>query len=326
MKTAFVTGGSGFVGRRLIPALRERGITVRALARSEAAQRAVREAGAEPVAGDLDGGPGLEAALAGCDTAFHLAAVTDLSKSRAEFMRVNVDATRALCAAARAAKVRLVHCSTEAVLVGAGPIVRADETRPSPPRPVGLYPLTKMLAEREVLGAVAQGLDAVIVRPRFIWGRGDTTLLPRLAAAIESGRWAWIGGGDQLTSTCHVANACEGLMLAAERGRAGEIYFITDGEPLSVREMITALAGTLGLTPPDKKLGFRTAYAAGALVEGLWSLGRLFGLRSEPPLTRTAVLLVGQEVTVVDAKARRELGYVGAMSREAGLAEMKRSE
>jgi nucleoside-diphosphate-sugar epimerase len=322
MKTAFVTGGSGFVGQRLIPALRARGVAVRGLARSEAAQKAILEAGGEPVAGDLGGDTVPD--LGGCDTVFHLAAVTDLSKSRAEFMRVNVEATRALCEAARAAGVaRFVHCSTEAVLVGDGPIVRADETRAPLPRPPGLYPLTKALAEREVAAAVARGLDAVILRPRFIWGKDDTTLLPRLEKAMRGGRWAWIGGGEQLTSTCHVANCCEGLILAAERGRKGEIYFVTDGEPISVRAMITALVATRGLTPPDKTIGFRTAWVAGAVAEGVWSVLNLFGSRSEPPITRTTALLMGQEVTVDDGKARRELGYRGEMSRAAGLSEMR---
>jgi nucleoside-diphosphate-sugar epimerase len=324
MRRAFVTGGSGFVGRRLIATLRGRGVEVRALARSPSAQRAVAELGAEAVAGDLDAIPA--GALAGCDAVFHLAAITDLSKSRAEFVRVNVDGTRRVLEAARRDGAgRVVHCSTEAVLVGAGPIVRADETRAPLARPPGLYPLTKALAERTVLDAVKAGQDAVIVRPRFVWGKGDTTLLPRLLAAMRAGRWAWLGGGDQLTSTCHVDNACEGLILAAERGEPGAIYFVTDGEPARVKDFITALVATQGVVPQDRRLGFRTAYALATVVDAVWGAARAFGVRSEPPLSRTAVLLMGQEVTVDDSRARRELGYQGRVTREAGLDEMTRS-
>jgi nucleoside-diphosphate-sugar epimerase len=185
--------------------------------------------------------------------------------------------------------------------------------------------LTKAIAEEHVLAAAQAGLDAVIVRPRFIWGLDDTTLLPRLLAAMRAGQWMWLGGGAQLTSTCHVANCVEGLILAAERGKRGEIYFLTDGQPVEVRAFMTALVATQGVTPSDKTISFGAAYALGTVVEGLWSVLRLFGVTKEPPLTRTAVLLMGQEMTVDDAKARRELGYQAKMSQEAGLLEMRAS-
>ena len=144
--------------------------------------------------------------------------------------------------------------------------------------------------------------------------------MPRLLEAMKRGRWAWLGGGAQLTSTCHVANACEGLMLAAEKGKPGEIYFVTDGEPARVKDFMTAMVATQGVTPQDRKLPFGLAYALATVVDGVWGL---FRLRGEPPLSRTAVLLIGQEVTVDDRKARRELGYRAEMSVEAGLAEMQ---
>ena len=79
-----------------------------------------------------------------------------------------------------------------------------------------------------MLRADREGFAAVSVRPRLVWGAGDTTLLPGILAAVESGRFAWIGGGGHRTSTTHVDNAVEGLLLAAERGRHGEAYFVTD--------------------------------------------------------------------------------------------------
>src|SRR6185437_7199560 len=112
------------------------------------------------------------------------------------------------------------------------PIVNADEARPRAVKPAGLYPLTKGLAEAAVIAAItAGGLETVVVRPRFIWGKGDTSLLPELTETVKRGRFGWIGGGRHLTSTCHVRNVIEGALLAAERGKPGEIYFLTDGEP-----------------------------------------------------------------------------------------------
>src|SRR5947207_3123631 len=138
---AFVTGGSGFVGRNLIAALRASGRGVRALSRSEASAKAVRLAGAEPVQGDLDDEAAMRAGMEGCGAVFHAAAYVKDWGPREEFHRVTVLGTERVIAAARAAKVRrLVHVSTEAVLVDGTPLAGVDETRPLPSRPMGLYP------------------------------------------------------------------------------------------------------------------------------------------------------------------------------------------
>ncbi len=146
MSTVFVTGGSGFLGRNLIPALRRQGAVVRALARSDAALAVVERLGAEPVRGDLDDVAALRAGMAGCDVVFHLAARTNDWGRYEDAYRANVTGTEHALSAAHAAGVpRLVHVSTEAVLVGVGspPLVNVDETRPRPQRPLGLYALTK---------------------------------------------------------------------------------------------------------------------------------------------------------------------------------------
>jgi nucleoside-diphosphate-sugar epimerase len=174
--------------------------------------------GAQPARGDLADAAALRAGMAGCDVVFHAAAkVSDWGRRR-EFQLDTIDGTRHVCEAAKAAGVRrLVHVSTEAVLVGKGapPLHDADETWPLPQRPLGLYPWSKGRAEEVVRAAGASGgLEAVIVRPRFIWGKGDTVLLPRLVKMVAEGKFAWIGGGRFLSSTAHVRNVCHGLILA----------------------------------------------------------------------------------------------------------------
>ena len=98
-----------------------------------------------------------------------------------------------------------------------------------------LYCSTKALAEIRVQAAAGPELETVVLRPRMVWGRGDTTLLPELVAAVEAGRFAWIGGGRHRTDTTHVDNVVEGRLLTAERGRSGEAYFVTDGGPVVFR-------------------------------------------------------------------------------------------
>jgi nucleoside-diphosphate-sugar epimerase len=320
MARVFVTGGSGFVGRNLIAMLREAGNEIMALARSEEAANAVREAGAAPVHGDLDDARALHEGMRGASLAVHCAAKVDDWGPLEEFFRVNVEGTQHVLDAAKAAGVaRLVYVSTEAVLVGAGPIVRADETRPLPVNAFGGYPISKGLAEECVLAANSPSFATVIVRPRFIWGRGDSVLLPRLADATKKGQLVWFSGGRYLTSTCHVRNVCEGILCAAAAGRPGEIYFLTDGEPVEFRAFVTDLLRTQGIEPTERSLPFGVAYAAAGALEAAW---RWLPLRGHPPITRAALRLIGEEVTVVDAKARREIGYVSHVSRAQGLREL----
>ncbi len=314
MKRAFVTGGSGFVGRRLIGELAARAIPVAALARSEAAAIAVRIAGAEPVRGDLDDVAALADGMQGCDVVVHAAAHVKQHGALAAFMAINVRGTENVLAAARATGVRrFVHVGTEAVLVDGQPLVRVDETRPYPAKPIGPYPHTKALAEAAVLAANGVGLETVVVRPRFIWGKGDTSLLPQLVDAVKRKRFRWIAGGRYQTSTCNVANVVEGVLLAAEVGRPGEIYFLTDGEPIELRTFLASLLATQGVDAGDREIPRWLARTTATLT----------GWMKEPPVTHTALALMGTEVTVDDRKARRELGYVGKLSREAGLAEMR---
>lgn len=314
MNTAFVTGGSGFVGGRLIPALRARGVEVKALARSDAAVAAVEALGATAVRGDLDDRAALATGCDGCDVVFHAAAYVDEHGSLADHLRVSFHGTENVVAAARAAGVkRLVHVSTEAVLADGAPIVRADETRPVPTRPLGAYGIAKARAEAAVVAASGAGLETVVVRPRFIWGKGDKALLRQFTEAVRQKRFVWIAGGHYLTSTAHVDNVVEGLLLAAERGTPGAIYFVTDGAPVEFRAFVTRWLGTQGIDPGTRSIPRWLARMVASATAWM----------KTPPMSKSAFAVIAHEVTIDDGKARRELGYQGTTSVEAGLAEMR---
>jgi len=316
MQRVFVTGGSGFVGGRVIRQLRARKIEVAALARSDKAAAIVRELGAAPVRGDLDNAAAMQLGMAGADVVIHAAAHLGEHGPLAESMRATVTGTENALAAARAAFVpRFVHVSTEAVLADGKPIIRADETRPRTTKPAGPYPLTKGLAEARVVAANRDGFSTVVVRPRFIWGAGDTSLVPKIVEAVKRGRFGWLDGGRYLTSTCHIDNVVEGILLAADRGSPGEIYFLTDGEPVEFRGFMTELLSAYGADPGDRNIPLWLARTIAGLT----------GWMKQPPISRTAIALIGQEVTVVDTKARRELGYTSHVSRAQGLAEIRSS-
>lgn len=320
VERAFVTGGSGFIGGHLIERLVADGVEVRALARSDASARRVEERGAEAVRGDLDDAAALQAGATGCDTAFHAAAAVLEWGPLDEFVRGNVTGTRNVVEACDAAGVgRFVHVGTEAALLVGQALVNADEDAPLRPDSKAHYSATKAQAEQLVRGASREGFETVVVRPRLVWGPGDTTILPSIREAVEKGRFSWIGGGTHLTDTTHVDNIVEGLVLAADRGRPGSAYFVHDGEPVEFRRFITDLLATDGVEAPSRNTPPALARAAAPVLETLW---RLLGRRSTPPVTRLAVWLSSRECTIDISRARAELGYEPVKTREAGLAEM----
>jgi nucleoside-diphosphate-sugar epimerase len=213
-----------------------------------------------------------------------------------------------------------VHVGTEAAQLHGQPLVAADERTPLAFHSRSAYSATKAEAEAAVVEANGDGLETVVVRPRFVWGAGDTTLLPVLTEMARKGRLRWIGGGRQLTATTHVANTVEGLVLAAERGRPGNAYFVTDGSPVVFRDFVGKLIATQGVQPPEGTVPLPVARALAAAGEAAW---RLLPLPGEPPVARFAVWASGLECTIDDSKAREQLGYEPVVTREQGLTELQ---
>lgn len=319
-KRIFLTGGSGYVGRNLIRHFVARGADVVALVRSQQSEESVRALGAIPCRGDILG-DGLATAMSGCDSLIHAAADTDHGPATASQQRVNEDGTRAVMQAARAAGIRrAIHISTESVLATGRPLVDVDESTPLPERPAGGYSRSKAAAERIALASNSAQLNVVVLRPRFVWGRDDTTALPALTEAARSGKLAWIGGGTYVTSTTHIANLCSAVELALAKGRGGEVYFISDGAPVVFRTFVSALLETQGLVPPEKSIPrpvVRAIAAIGDLLAAI-SMGRI-----HPPLTLQSYATSAVEISLNTGKAVRELGYKPLISREQGLEELR---
>jgi nucleoside-diphosphate-sugar epimerase len=316
MSTAFVTGASGFIGGALTRRLVREGWTVRALARSDRSARAVAANGAEPVRGDLDDVAAMTAGARGCDVAFHCAAQLGEWGDPSDFERVNVGGTTNAVSAAKAAGVaRFVHVGTEAALMNGEPLVNVDESAPLQPDSKAVYSRTKARAEQ-----AARAGGAVVIRPRLVWGPGDTTILPALANAVRSKRFAWVDGGRHRTSTTHVDNVVEGLLLGAQKGAPGEAYFVTDGEPQVFRDFISRLVATQGLEIPERSVPGPVIGALTVAGEAAW---KALPLRGQPPVTRFGYWFLTQECTIDIARARRELGYSPVISIDQGLEELQ---
>lgn len=322
-RTVLVTGGSGFVGGKMIQHLKAQGWKVRALARTPQAERRVMALGAQAVAGDLEDPTALREALVGCDAVMHGAAVFKLWGTPEEFERANVRGTQNLLGAASAAQTvrRFVQVGAAAVVMGdMEPMLRATETLPRQERPWAPYSASKARAEALVLAANSPGrFETVVIRPPMIWGRGMPTL-DHMVDNVRAGQFRWVGDGSQAMSTAHVDNVCHAAALALERGTGGEAYFVSDGRDGTLKEVISALLRTRGVEPPRASAPLAMAWTMARVMEWAW---RRFDRAGEPPITRQMLRLIGAPFTVDTAKAERELGYRPVVSWEQGLSAMR---
>lgn len=313
----FLTGASGFVGGAIAKSL-SGSHSVRAMSRSSQSDAAIAALGATPIRCEL-GAVGKED-LAGCDAVIHCAAFVKQWGPREQFWKTNVAGTEQLLRAAREAGVqRFIHIGTEAALFHGQHMRDIDETYPYPKSTPFLYSATKAAAEQRVLAANAPGFATLSIRPRFVWGPGDRTVLPVLVRMVRAKQFRWIDGGRARTSTTHIANLVHGVALALIHGQGGNAYFVTDPGTTTLREFLTALLATQGVIPPDASLSAHGAQWIATTTELIW---RLLGIQSDPPLTRFAASMMSHDCTLRYDKAQRELHYTPIITREQGLREL----
>lgn len=323
-RIALVTGGSGFVGGHLIAQLIGAGWLVRGIGRSAPSRAAVAALGAEPCEADLADPAALERAMAGVDTVFHLAAHFRLWGPHRTFRAMNVEGTRNVVTAARRAGVRrIVYVSAAAVVMGR-PEPQRGVTEDLPLHRMAFAPYAASKAEAEALLLAASdrsgGPSAVAIRPPFIWGP-DMPALDHMVETVKAGQFRWVAGGGQALSTCHVDNLCHALILAADRGRDGAAYFVSDGTETTLKTFLTRLLASRGVTPTGRAVPFRVAWMMAGLMGAVWRLLRLAG---EPPITRQMLRLIGKDFTLDISRARSELGYAPVLTPEDGFRRMIR--
>ncbi len=315
----FVTGASGFVGGAATQALGLSGHTVRAMSRSAASDPVIAERGATPVRCDLENVTAEH--LGDADAVVHCAAFVEQWGPAEAWKRFNVDGTARMLKASRdAGAKRFIHISTESVLWRGQHLSGVDETYPRAPNSPYPYSWTKARAEELVENASTAEFQTIILRPRFIWGPGDTTLLPVIEHMAKTGQWQWIDNGKAKTSTTHIANLVHAIELALTKGTGGQAYFILDDGTRTMKEIISAIAATRGITLPDKSVPSWAADALAGVAEGAW---RAFNLKGQPPVTRFGAMIMSRESVLIDAKARRDMGYAPVISVEEGLRQLR---
>ena len=323
---ALVTGGGGFLGSAIVRLLRARGDEVRSFSRREYPELALL--GVQQLRGDLADSDALTRAARGCDLVFHVAAKAGVWGSFEEYRQANLVGTENVIAACRSNSIaRLVYTGSPSVVFDGTDVEGGDESLPYPQHFEAHYPHTKALAERAVLAANCATLATVSLRPHLIWGPGDNHLVPRIVAKARAGKLRRIGRSPCLVDTVYIDNAAEAHLNAADRlipgaPPAGKAYFISNGEPVPLWEMVNRILAAAGLPAEERSVSPTLAYAAGAVCEKIWGLLQLSG---EPPMTRFVVKELATAHWFDISAARKDLGYCPRVTLEEGLKRLHQS-
>lgn len=317
-----VTGGGGFLGQALCRGLVARGHQVVSFNRGH--YPVLAELGIGQVQGDLADAHALTHAADGVDAVFHNAAKAGAWGSYASYHSANVVGTQNVLDACRTHGInKLVYTSTPSVTHRATHPVEGGtaDTVPYGENFQAPYAETKTVAEKAVLAANDASLATIALRPRLIWGPGDQQILPRLVERAKAGRLRIVGDGHNRVDTTYIDNAAQAHFdafehLAVGAACAGRAYFISNGEPWEMGDLLNALLRAAGAPPVEKALSFKAAYRIGTACEALW---RALPLKGEPPMTRFLAEQLSTSHWYDMAPATRDFGYVARVSMEEGL-------
>jgi len=307
-KTIFITGATGLVGGHAAEEALRRGHRVRALVRPTSDTRWLDQWGVETIVGDLQDRNTIRTGIAGADWVFNCAAKVGDWGALAEFRQLNVEALRLLLDAATDSRIeRLVHVSSLGVYEGRDHH-GTDETVPPAANSLDAYTRSKTEAEALVLQYYRdRGLRATIVRPGFIYGERDRTVLPKLLLNLRRGTFAYFGSGEQVLNCIYVKNLVHGMFLAAEHPDAvGEVFNLTDGQRVTKKQFVGTVAKLAGLRPPSRHIPRGLARFLANLVE---RIAKLRGAKNPPIINKARYKFLGLHLDYSIDKARRTLGY-----------------
>ena len=321
---ALVTGGGGFLGKAIVKLLRERNDEVRSFSRNP--HPALTEMGVEHCRGELGDAGAVKRAAEGCDIVFHVAAKAGVWGPYEEFYRANVLGTKHVIDACRLHGIkRLVYTSSPSVVFDGSDMEGVDESVPYPEHFEAFYPQTKAEAEQLVLQANDQTCATVALRPHLIWGPEDNHLVPRILERGAKGALRKLGTRVCLADTIYVDNAALAHLQAADHldvGSvvAGKAYFLSQGEPLPIWDVVNRILAAGGLPPVTRTISPSLAYKIGAILEKVYGL---FNLKGEPRMTRFVARELSTSHWFDLSAARNDFGYQPEVSFDEGMERLR---
>ncbi|WLS05132.1 NAD-dependent epimerase/dehydratase family protein [Shinella oryzae] len=319
MSRYLVTGATGFLGGAIVRRLRENGEHVIATGRDRNKLDALplenQKCGVSLDLATVDT-VALAATIGGLDCIIHCAGLSSPWGRRSEFEYSNIRATEKIIAVAKACGVRhFIHISTPAIYFRFRDQWNVAEDC-TLPQPVNEYARSKALAERLILES---GIPYTIVRPRGLYGRGDTSLLPRLISAAKAAPLPRFRNGRAATDITHVDDVVDAIMTIAGRREdaVGEIFNVSGGEAISIEHIVEQAARASGVVPVWRNLPLlpaRLAVRTGEL------LARLKPTRPEPRVTSYSLGIFAFSQTLDLSRINQRLQWRPAISWEEGFA------
>jgi len=322
IKNVLVTGGGGFLGKAIIKKLVIKKLRVTSFSRNF--YDSLGTLGVFQMQGDISDARSTLNAFRGMDVVFHVAAKPGIWGDYSDYFRANVTGTENVIASCFENYVKqLIYTSSPSVVFDEKDMENVDESIPYPEKYLAPYPQTKAMAEKMVRGAAKKGLNTIIIRPHLIWGPGDNHLVPGILK--RAGRLKRVGRNDDLVDTIYVDNAADAHVWASEKlalnsSLSGNVYFVSQDEPVSKWKMANAFLDAAGLPPVKGQVSEKTAYIAGTLFEMGY---RFFGIKKEPPMTRFTAKELSTSHWFNISRAKQDLGYYPKISTKEGLSRLR---
>ena len=326
MKKALVTGGGGFLGSSIVRMLLDKGIAVRSLQRSDSPD--LKKLGVEIIRGDISDRDTVINAAEGCDVIFHVAAKAGVWGDYDDYYQCNVTGTKNIIAACKAHNIqKLIYTSSPSIVFAGEDEDNINESTPYADHFLTAYQETKALAEQMVLAANNKTLATVALRPHLIWGPGDPHLAPRIIERAKAGRLRLVGKQNNLVDSTYIDNAALAHILAAEaletkNNCAGKAYFISNDEPITMKELINRILAAANLPAVTKTIPTKLAYTIGMMMEFVY---KIFKLKEEPIMTRFIARQLSCAHWYDLTAAKNDLGYRTKVTIDEGMERLKAS-
>ena len=313
----FITGATGFLGSKIIEQFQDK-YSLSILVRNKDLLSKLKEKNITSHYGDLS--TIQTEMLNEIDTVIHTAALARPYGKWEDFYHSNVEGTKNLLEKSIAANVKkFIYISTEAVCFQGKDLIEIDERINVLQYQKYDYAYSKMLAEKAVIEAGSDNFLTISLRPSWIWGPGDTNALPMMIDMVKQNKFMWVDQGKARKTTTYIYNLIDAIEASLHLLETRKIYFINDGEYRSLKNFLTPLLATQGVSIPEKSVPGWLIRTVGKIAELSWRLG---GRKGRPAGTRLEADFMSSEILIKNDLARQELNWKPRFSIDEGILEV----
>ncbi len=322
IKNILVTGGGGFLGKAIVKKLVAKNLAVFSFSRNFYPE--LENMGVCQIQGDLVDKVAVVKALEKMDVVYHVAAKFGIWGPLKDFIPVNVTGTQNVINACLENNVKqLIYTSSPSVIFDEEDMENVDESIPYPKKYMASYPETKAMAEKLVKNAAKSGMKTIILRPHLIWGPEDNHFLPTIIKRAK--RLKRVGQKEYLVDTIYVDNAADAHIMASEKlfenpSLSGNVYFLSQDEPMPIWKIINAFLDAAGLPPMKGQVSEKIVYIAGSIFEFVY---KFFNIKGEPLITKLGAKELATSHWFNISRAKKDLGYYPKISTQEGLIRLK---